>query len=243
MAVKVLLVDDEPGLRTTLAANLELDGLEVVEVESAERALEVLKDGDFDVVLTDIRMPGMSGVELLHSMKKTHGHIPVVLATAFALEETVQGALRCGAFAMLPKPTRVADVVATITRAARRPFVLVLDPVVTTSEALVAILTAAGVRACSANDGKAAVELVTRGQVDVCVASLGPRGDQVIAELQRMAPDVAIIAIAASISPGLADLAMQGRAFACLRAPVQSGDLVQVVAEARGRARRGVSRT
>ena len=65
---KILLVDDERALRVTLAANLELDGMEVVEAESGERALELLRSAPFDLMLSDIRMGGMSGAELFRQV-------------------------------------------------------------------------------------------------------------------------------------------------------------------------------
>jgi DNA-binding NtrC family response regulator len=237
MSIKILLVDDEPGIRTSLAANLELDGFEVTEAESGEQALEILGKTGFDVVLSDVRMRAMSGLELVQAIGGRHGDIPVVLTTAFALEETMQGAMRSGAFAMLPKPTPVAVIVDVLTRAARRPFVLVADDAANEKSALVRTLASSGVRACAASDGKTAIDLVARGQVDVCIVHTGTFGEHIVAELRELVSNVAIIALSSDAVPGLLDHALSERAFAYLRTPVEPGALVEAVAECRGRLR------
>jgi DNA-binding NtrC family response regulator len=237
MSTKLLLVDDEPGVRMTLAANLELEGFEVLEAESGRDALRILQDQEFDVVLTDIRMPGMTGLELFQEIKRRNLRTPVVLTTAFFMEGQVNGALRDGAFAVLPKPSHVADVVATLSHAARRPFVLVVDEPASASTEVAAALGVAGLRARVATDGPSAIALVGSGEVDVCVISLASPAARAVDELYRLAPDLAIVTLSAEGAPELLQSAVARAAFACLRKPVETGDLVQIVAEARGRKR------
>ena len=73
MGTSILVVDDEESLRITLAANLELSGFEVVEAANGTQALEILENRAFDVVLSDIRMPGMNGVELFQKRSSRRG--------------------------------------------------------------------------------------------------------------------------------------------------------------------------
>lgn len=190
------------------------------------------------MVLTDIRMPGMNGVELFQEIKRRNLQTPVVLTTAFSMEELVSGALRAGAFAVLPKPSRVADVVATVTHAARRPFVLIVDDPESAGGDFVKALGAAGLRARAASDAQSVIQLVASGDVDVCVINLAAPGVQVIDELRLLAPNVAIVVVSADDAPELLQRAAARSAFACLRKPVQPGDIAQVVAEARGPRRR-----
>jgi DNA-binding NtrC family response regulator len=236
--ISLLLVDDEPGLRATLAANLELEGFEVSEAASGEEALRILEAHEFDVVLTDIRMPGMNGVELFQRIKRKNVQTPVVLTTAFSVQELVSGALRAGAFAVLPKPSRVADVVATLTHAARRPFVLIVDDPAKAAGGVLEALGAAGLRAQAASDADSVIALVTSGEVDVCVVDLATPAVRVVEELRRLAPEVAVVVLSSDVAPDILERAAVRGAFAWLRKPVEPGDLVQVVAEARGRRRR-----
>src|SRR5512140_1747134 len=105
--VRVLIVDDESSLLMTLAANLELEGFDVVEASTPQRALELVRSQHFDLVLSDIRMPGMSGVDLFHAIRATHPQMPVILMTAFALEAMVRDAIEHGVYTVLAKPFEI----------------------------------------------------------------------------------------------------------------------------------------
>src|SRR5262245_49177517 len=124
MAPKILLVDDDESVRITLAANLELEGLEVVEAESASRGLALLQQQSFDLLLSDVRMPGMGGVELFLAVKRVAPDLPVLLMTGFTSEEAVTTAVSAGVFAVLIKPFDISHVVKTLQRALQRPVVL-----------------------------------------------------------------------------------------------------------------------
>lgn len=98
----VLVVDDEPGMRDTLTAILELHGYRVSSAPDGETAVTCVREGAFDVVVMDIRMPGRDGVSVLEAM----GDPPpqVILMTAYAQEERLRAAARANAFAIVHKP-------------------------------------------------------------------------------------------------------------------------------------------
>jgi CheY-like chemotaxis protein len=236
---RILLVDDEPSLRITLAANLELEGMEVVEAESGERALELLRAGSFDLMLSDIRMTGMSGAELFEHAKQLRPEMPVVLMTAFALEDVVRGALRNGVFAVLAKPFDVGHVSRTVLRAMRRPTVLVVDDHEEQALATADALRAIGLRVEAMSDGAAALRRIEDRSIDICVVDLvmpGMSGVEVVERLRAKHADVTAIVISEYIVPELLQRAVANGAYACLRKPVFAPELAQVVAEARGRA-------
>lgn len=100
----VLVVDDEPELREILREEFEYFGYAVVEAENGRKALEVLNQHPVDVVITDIRMPGGSGLEFLNHILAREGRKPpVILVSAFA-DVNANEAMGKGAFAYLPKP-------------------------------------------------------------------------------------------------------------------------------------------
>jgi two-component system NtrC family response regulator len=105
---KVLVVDDEPGLRMMAKAVLSNDGWQVTEAESGERALEVLAglgpDDLPDVVLLDMRMPGMDGLETLGRIKQLASGVPVVMLTAYGTVDSAVEAMKQGAYDYLTKP-------------------------------------------------------------------------------------------------------------------------------------------
>jgi DNA-binding response OmpR family regulator len=103
---KILLVDDETNIRAGLKAVLQKDGHEVWDVASAEAALTLLPDFDAEAAVLDIRMPGMTGTELLAALKAQRPYLAVVLLTGHGTLETAITAVKEGAFDYLLKPAR-----------------------------------------------------------------------------------------------------------------------------------------
>ncbi|RME40751.1 MAG: sigma-54-dependent Fis family transcriptional regulator [Deltaproteobacteria bacterium] len=100
----ILLVEDDDSLRRVTEYQLSEAGYEVVAVESGEAALEALAQDRFDLVLTDVRMPGISGVELLEKVVHEHPGLLVIVMTAYATVEQAVAAMRAGAHDYLTKP-------------------------------------------------------------------------------------------------------------------------------------------
>jgi DNA-binding NtrC family response regulator len=100
----ILIVDDEVSVRTSLGGWFRRDGYEVATAENATAALHLLRDRAFDVVLLDIKMPGMDGMDLQEHIHRIDPRIAVVMITAFASVETAVRALKQGAFDYVTKP-------------------------------------------------------------------------------------------------------------------------------------------
>ncbi len=103
-SLRVLVVDDDRIVRTATAKQLEDAGYTVEVCESAQRALERLSDGCWDVVLSDLRMPGMDGLGLLEEIGEHHAGVETILMTAFGAVETAVRAMQAGASDYLVKP-------------------------------------------------------------------------------------------------------------------------------------------
>jgi DNA-binding NtrC family response regulator len=233
---RLLIVEDEPALRITLAANLELEGFEILEAETAERALEIIAGHELDLVLSDIRMPGLSGVELHREIKRTRPDLPVVLMTAFTADDHIDEATQAGVFTVLSKPFEIDDVIPTLVRALQRPTVLIVDGELVDAEAAAAALSEKGVRAQAAASCTAAVEMLQQWVVDVCVANLllaDARGGELVGKLGREAPEVMVIAVAEGRPHELIHQAAAEGAFAFLAKPLDPRQLVRTIAQAR----------
>ena len=100
----VLLVDDDKQVRVALRKVFSRAGYEGVVAESGEEAAELMEKQDFDLVVADIVLGGMSGIELLKLIKTRHKNVPVVLVTAFSSEEYEEQARADGVYAYLRKP-------------------------------------------------------------------------------------------------------------------------------------------
>ena len=118
--VKVLLVEDDPDGREVVDQLLRDNGARVVPVNSAATALDALRSGLFDVVLSDIGMPEVDGIELLRRIRHSGNLIPAVALTAFARPEDMQRVIECGYAAHLSKPVEPPALLAAISEAVRR---------------------------------------------------------------------------------------------------------------------------
>lgn len=110
----VLIVDDERSMRDFLKILLEKEGYSVTTADSGETALDILTDQTFDVIVSDIRMPGMSGIELLEITKQSFPDLPVILITAFASPDDAVLAMKNGAFDYISKPFNVDEIKSVI---------------------------------------------------------------------------------------------------------------------------------
>jgi DNA-binding NtrC family response regulator len=100
----ILIVDDEPIVRESLTKWFRQDGFRVEAAEHANAALKLMEKGPWDIVILDIKMPGMSGLELLKRLREIDRNAQVIMATAFASVESAVQALKDGAFDYVTKP-------------------------------------------------------------------------------------------------------------------------------------------
>jgi two-component system NtrC family response regulator len=100
----ILIVDDEKNYPLILSAVLEEEGFETLTANSGQKALEILKNSDVDLVLTDMKMPAMDGIELLENIKKIDSDLPVIMMTAHGTVEKAVEATQKGAYHYLLKP-------------------------------------------------------------------------------------------------------------------------------------------
>ena len=117
--VRVLVADDEPSIRFVLRETLEEEGCHVVDVDDGERALEELAAGPFQIAFLDIRMPGLTGLELLDRLKAMGANVAVVIITAQSTFENAVEAMKRGALDYLVKPFGMAEVKALVGKARR----------------------------------------------------------------------------------------------------------------------------
>ncbi len=116
---KVLIVDDEESLRILLMSTLKRAGFSSKEVESAELALELLATESFDLVISDIAMPGMDGVELLRRIKSSSPQLDVIIMTGYRSEYSYVDIMNAGASDYVSKPFNLNSILARINRIAR----------------------------------------------------------------------------------------------------------------------------
>jgi len=114
---RILIADDEANLCQVVSAVLRKDGYEVLLSQDGEDALNLLKANPVDVLLTDVVMRKVSGVELLRQVRETHPDVPVIMMTAYGTIKTAVDAIKLGAFDYLPKPFDMEEMKAIVRNA------------------------------------------------------------------------------------------------------------------------------
>ena len=112
--IRILIIDDDSSLRSFLAERLSRDDFDAVPIGSARESLKVLEESDYDVVLLDITMPDMSGLEALEKIRKLEDPPEVVMLTADASLQTGIEAMRLGAYHYLTKPATLDEIEAVV---------------------------------------------------------------------------------------------------------------------------------
>src|SRR5437667_885552 len=116
-AHRILIVDDDAGQRSLLNSFLVSQGFETLPVSSGEEALEVLRTEQFSMMISDVRMPGLSGLETLRRARREHATLPILLVTAYADIKEAVGAMRDGALNYLSKPIDLDELLASVRNA------------------------------------------------------------------------------------------------------------------------------
>ncbi|KGO34424.1 MAG: sigma-54 dependent transcriptional regulator [Desulfoprunum sp.] len=115
----ILIVDDEPNYLIVMSELLRDEGFEVFTASNGREGLQVVKDVDLDLVITDMQMPEMDGMQLLNHVKALNRELPVLMITAYAQVEKAVAAMQAGAFSYLAKPFSNDELIVTIQKAAQ----------------------------------------------------------------------------------------------------------------------------
>ena len=114
---RILIVDDDAGQRSLLDSFLKGQGFQTVPVASGQQALDLLRAEEFSMMISDVRMPGLSGLETFRRARQLHAMLPVLLVTAYADVREAVGAIRDGALNYLTKPIDLDELLASVRQA------------------------------------------------------------------------------------------------------------------------------
>ncbi len=114
---RILIVDDEERFRQTMAKLLSVRSLQAETAGGGIEALEKLSAGNFDIVILDVKMPGMSGIQALEQIKKSNPFIEVIILTGYASLDTAREITRLGAYDYLLKPYNLEELIEKIDNA------------------------------------------------------------------------------------------------------------------------------
>ena len=106
---KILIAEDEEIMRITLKYGLSTEGYQVTTADDGREGLEKFKQDDFDLVIADLRMPKLDGIQFLKEVKRLSPEIPVIMITAYGTIETAIQAMKLGAYDYLTKPLLIEE--------------------------------------------------------------------------------------------------------------------------------------
>lgn len=234
----MLIVDDNYDLCKNLADILEDRGIVVRMEHDGDKAVAAVELEDFDLVLMDIRMPLMNGVDAYRKIKEAKPSTPVIMMTAFTTDELVRDALREGAHAVLYKPLDPEVLLATVesSRAAGR-MILVVDDDVDICDNLRDVLCSQGYRVSCVHTAEEAILAAQLNNPDIYLTDLKlptMNGLETYLAVKDIRPNAIAIIITAYADelPDLVDKALQYGAYACLRKPIDMAVLMDVIDKA-----------
>jgi len=196
---KILIVDDNKELCANLSDILEMEKYEVFTAYDGFQALEKTKKESFDLVLMDIKMPAMNGVETFKKLKNIEPKTPVIMMTAFAMDELVKDALREGAFGCIRKPIDFDKLFNLIEMAIPDgSLIMIVDDNENVCNNLHDILTDQGYRVDIAGDGKTAICKAKENNFDIIILDLNLpilNGLETYLSIRKFRPNVIVIVI------------------------------------------------
>jgi DNA-binding NtrC family response regulator len=234
---RILLVDDNEEFLDSTRDVLDNEGYDIVTATSGEEGIELAGAQTFDVVLMDIKMPGMNGVESFLEMKRRNPKVKVIMVTAYSVEDLMRQALDEGVLAVLNKPLGMDRLFRTIEDAKRDRkggLVLAVDDDKEICNNFVDILGERGYEVTAAYDGEEAVTKAKTNIFDILLLDMNLpilNGLEVYRSIKTIQPNIVAI-IVSGYGQEMDSLIMQAlneNAHTFLRKPVNMGQLLGLV--------------
>lgn len=237
---KILIVDDNTDFCDSFSDLLELEGYEAVRAHDGFEALEAVKEDGFDLVLMDVKMPGMDGVETFSKLKEISPETPVIMLTAYAVEDRIRTALREGAYGAFQKPVDFEKLFCCIERSfTNGALFMVVDDNQDLSANLLDILIEKGYRGVAAKDGEIAIQMARENKFDFILLDMNlpnMNGLETYQTICDIRPEVVVIIITGykEEMKDLIEQAQKANAYACLEKPLNMDRLQELIQKALG---------
>ena len=233
--LRILIVDDDRRMAKTLKDILKVKGYEAEAAHSGPEALEKVEKDYFDCVLSDIKMPELSGVELYGAIKERQPDLPVVLMTAYSHDKLVNEGLKEGAIAVLSKPLDIDALLSFFSALRKDRSIVIVDDDPRFCKTLGDILQSRGFTVTQVTDPKSVLETLKRDfQVvflDMKLNSMD--GLEVLKGIREHHPHLPVILVTGyrdEMAQAI-EAALKIGAYTCLYKPFQVEELLQLLTE------------
>jgi two-component system response regulator HydG len=232
----ILIVDDDMGICETLSDIMEVKGYDAAIALDGYEAIQKVKEVAFDVILMDIKMPGINGVETFKEIKRVRPETAVVMMTAYAVEDLIGEALREGAYGVLYKPFEMERMIGLLEGIKGGGFVLVVDDDPNTCTTFKYVLEAKGYQVGTALSGEEAVEMARESEYDMIFIDMKlptMNGLQTYLAIREANPQVVAVMMTAYRREmgDLVEEALNKDAYTCLYKPFDVDQMIKLVGE------------
>jgi len=234
---KILVVDDDKEFCISMTDILEAKGYAVESENSGKAAIAKVKGKSFDVVLMDIKMPVMNGVEAFKQIKKISPKTAVIMVTAYSVEDLIKEALREGAFGVLRKPLDIDKLIEQIELSKERGMlILVTDDDPNTRETFKDVLEAKGYKVSTATTGEEAIEQSRERPSDILFMDMklsALNGLETYLAIKEINPRVIAVIITGYYeeTKDLVDKALKKGAYTFLQKPLDMDKVLGLIEE------------
>ena len=231
--LKVLLVDDEKEFVESLSERLELRNLDADIAYDGEQALQAIQEGEPDVMVLDLRMPGIDGLEVLRRAKEAHPNVRIIVLTGHGTDKDEEEARKLGASVYLKKPIDIDNLVGALNK--EKIKVLLVDDEKDFVDSLSERLALRNLDAKIAYDGEQALQAVKEGEPDVMVLDLrmpGINGLDVLRKVRKSNPNVQVVVLTGHGSEKDEKAARKLGAVAYMKKPADIDQLVGTLQKA-----------
>jgi two-component system response regulator HydG len=233
--LRILIVDDDRRMTGTLADILALQNYEVVEAFSGAEAIAKIKETEFDCVLTDVKMPGMNGVDLLQAIRMEKQDLPVVFMTAYAADGLIQQGIESGALGVLNKPLDINNLLSFLASLMEEKVITVVDDDPEFCQTLADILERRGFRVRKVTNPHTDVtRIIDDSQVILLDMKLNSiSGYDILKQIRQRTPDLPVMLVTGyrKEMTGAVEQALEMRAFTCLYKPLVIPELLKELRE------------
>ena len=235
--LRILVVDDDHNMAKTLVDILRVKGHEAQAAHSGPQALEKAAQGEFDCVLSDVKMPDMDGVELHRALKARRPDLPVVLMTAYSSDSLVNQGLEQGVIAALTKPLDIGLLLAFFSFLRQERSIAIVDDDPNFCKTLGDLLRTRDFGVTTITDPREALERIGTDKevvlLDIKMNSIG--GLEILREIRKQYPHLPVILVTGyrqEMAPAI-EAALEIGAYTCLYKPVEMDKLFQLLTQIR----------
>jgi two-component system response regulator HydG len=232
--LRILIVDDDEGMAETISDILEDLDFHVDVVNNGYDAIDIMNNSEYNLILMDIQMPGINGVETFKEIKKNKPDVKVIIMTAYTVEELIQEAINEGAYKVFSKPLDLNVLIKNIERSEDGNLIMIVDDNENSVETLEDILKEKGFNVKKATKAEDALKIVEKSKVEIIFIDIMMpviNGVELYKKIKEKNPNVIAVMMTGyrNEASDLIQEAINRDAYTCLFKPFNPQKIVDLV--------------